>query len=102
MPTRKSSRERILEAAIELIAKRGYHETTVGDIEAAAGLTPRAGGFYRHFSSKEEVLVQALETRSRAFAGQIGLADIVSLKSPRAELLTIARALLRHAQAERP
>ncbi|MGD0144078.1 MAG: helix-turn-helix domain-containing protein, partial [Rhizomicrobium sp.] len=53
-----SSRERILSAAVALIAERGYHETTVGDIEAAAGLTRRAGGFYRHFSSKEDVLVQ--------------------------------------------
>src|ERR1700732_1144556 len=98
----KPSRDRVLHAAIELIAKRGYHETTVGDIEEAAGLTRRAGGFYRHFSSKEEVLVQALRRTADEMVAEIRLEEIVSLKAPRAELLVIARALIRHAEAYRP
>jgi AcrR family transcriptional regulator len=98
----KPSRERILHAAIDLIAKRGYHETTVGDIEEAAGLTRRAGGFYRHFSSKEKVLVQALRRTADEMVAEIRLEEIVSLKSPRAELLVIARALMRHAETYRP
>jgi AcrR family transcriptional regulator len=98
----KPSQERILDAAIALIARRGYRETTVGDIEAAAGLTRRAGGFYRHFRSKEDLLVAALERFSGEMVDEIRLQDIVSLKSPRAELLTIARALIRHAEAYRP
>jgi AcrR family transcriptional regulator len=96
------SRERILHAAIDLIAKRGYHETTVGDIEEAAGLTRRAGGFYRHFSSKEDVLIQALRRTADTMVAEIRLEEIVSLKSPRAELLVIARAIMRHAEAYRP
>ena len=98
----KPSRERILHAAIELIAKRGYPETTVGDIEQAAGLTRRAGGFYRHFSSKEEVLVQALRGMADEMVAEIRLEEIVSLKSTRAELLVIARALMHHAEVYRP
>jgi AcrR family transcriptional regulator len=97
-----SSRERILGAAVALIAERGYHETTVGDIEAAAGLTRRAGGFYRHFSSKEDVLVQAVDRMADRMVETLRLDDVVSLKSPRAELLTIARALMRHAEIDRP
>jgi AcrR family transcriptional regulator len=96
------ARERILKAAIALIAKRGYHATTVGDIEAAAGLTRRAGGFYRHFTSKEDGLVQGVRRMADEMVADIQLKDVVSLKAIRAELLLIARALIRHADAHRP
>jgi AcrR family transcriptional regulator len=96
------SRERIFAAAIELFCERGYHETTVGDIEEAAGLTRRAGGFYRHFQSKDDVLVQAVERMAGEMIADLRLDHVVALKSPRAELLVIAHALLRHAEAYRP
>jgi AcrR family transcriptional regulator len=98
----RSSRERILHAAVNLIAKHGYSETTVGDIEQAAGLTRRAGGFYRHFSSKEDVLVQALRDIAQDMVAEIRLENIVSLKSTRAELIVIARAIMHHAEMYRP
>jgi AcrR family transcriptional regulator len=98
----KSSRERLLQAAIELMSKRGYRETTVGDIEVAAGLTRRAGGFYRHFSSKEEVLVEALRRMAGEMVAEIQLKEVISLKSVRAELLVMARAMMRHAEQYRP
>jgi AcrR family transcriptional regulator len=98
----ESSRDRILRSAISLMAARGYHETSVGDIEAAAGLTRRAGGFYRHFASKEAVLIQAVEGMADEMVDQISLKEIAALQSIRAELLLIARALLRHAEAHRP
>src|SRR5581483_10309218 len=52
----KSTRERIVAEALRLFAERGYAATSVAEIEAAAGLSPGAGGLYRHFRSKEEVL----------------------------------------------
>jgi len=97
-----TSRDRLLEAAITLIAARGYRETTVGDIEAAAGLTRRAGGFYRHFASKERMLVEAVQAMADEMVAEIRSEDVVSLGSIRAELLVIARALLAHSQAHRP
>jgi AcrR family transcriptional regulator len=99
---RKSGRDRVFEAAVVLFAERGYRETTVGDIEAAAGLTPRAGGFYRHFKSKEDVLEQAIVAMSRELISELRLGDVITLKSPRAELLVIARALIEHAAQYRP
>jgi AcrR family transcriptional regulator len=53
---RLPTRERILQVARRLFAERGYRGTSVGDIEAAAGLAPRAGGLYKHFESKEALL----------------------------------------------
>lgn len=51
-PARK---ERILDAAAELVAKRGYHGVGLTDIGAAAGIV--GSGVYRHFPSKAAVLV---------------------------------------------
>jgi AcrR family transcriptional regulator len=48
---------------MRLFAARGFRGTTVGDIEQAAGLAPRAGGLYKHFRSKEEVLEAAIDQR---------------------------------------
>ncbi|SDJ98617.1 transcriptional regulator, TetR family [Actinopolyspora mzabensis] len=41
-------------AALELIADRGYDQTTVAEIAVAAGLTERT--FFRYFADKREVL----------------------------------------------
>ncbi|MEU6041661.1 TetR/AcrR family transcriptional regulator [Actinomadura sp. NPDC047616] len=55
-----STRERIVAESLRLFADRGYAATSVAEIEAAAGLSPGAGGLYRHFRSKEEVLATAI------------------------------------------
>lgn len=51
-PARK---ERILAAAADLVARKGYHAVGMADIGAAAGVTGSA--IYRHFESKSAVLV---------------------------------------------
>ena len=51
-PARK---ERILAAAADLVASKGYHAVSMADIGAAAGIT--GSGIYRHFDSKSAVLV---------------------------------------------
>lgn len=50
-------REKILEAAIQVFAKRGYQPTTVENIVNAAGIG--VGGFYAHFDGKDDCLLQA-------------------------------------------
>lgn len=55
-----STRDRIVSESLRLFADRGYAATSVAEIEAAAGLSPGAGGLYRHFRSKEEVLSSAI------------------------------------------
>ncbi|MER6946618.1 helix-turn-helix domain-containing protein [Nonomuraea sp. NPDC000554] len=56
----RSTRERIIDEALRLFAERGYAATSVAEIEAASGLSPGAGGLYRHFKSKYEVLAAAI------------------------------------------
>ncbi|MCO5993137.1 TetR/AcrR family transcriptional regulator [Actinoallomurus rhizosphaericola] len=67
----RSTRERIVAEALRLFAERGYAATSVAEIEAAAGLSPGAGGLYRHFRSKEEVLASAVREHITRTADQI-------------------------------
>lgn len=85
------TRQRIVDAALDLFAEHGYHGTSVGDIEAAAGLSPRSGAMYKHFPSKEAVLEAALEQRLRAYDEADTLLGLVPFADLRAELTVIAR-----------
>jgi len=55
-PARK---DRILVAAADLVARRGFHAVSMSDIGQAAGIT--GSGIYRHFDSKSAVLVSLFE-----------------------------------------
>lgn len=76
VPTRHrdpARKERILAAAAELAARRGFHTVAMTDIGAQAGIV--GSGIYRHFRTKEAILVALLDRvmdRLRA-----GAADIV-------------------------
>jgi TetR/AcrR family transcriptional repressor of nem operon len=56
------TRDRIVAAAAAAFRAEGVSGVGVDDIMASAGLT--RGGFYAHFSSKDELLAQALERAS--------------------------------------
>jgi AcrR family transcriptional regulator len=51
----------IEQAAARLFAERGYEQTTVADISAAAGVSKPM--LYRHFESKKELQMKLLERR---------------------------------------
>src|ERR1700753_3605293 len=55
------TRRRIVEIASKAFRSQGIEATGVAEIMAAAGLTH--GGFYRHFSSKEELVAEAVAMR---------------------------------------
>jgi AcrR family transcriptional regulator len=54
----KNTKERILEEAIKLFVRRGYHGTTIDNIVKEVGLTK--GAFYSHFSSKGQLLLEII------------------------------------------
>src|ERR1700677_4160546 len=56
-----TTRERIVDQAMRLFSENGYSGTSIAKIEAAAGLTPGAGGIYHHFKSKEALLAAGIE-----------------------------------------
>jgi AcrR family transcriptional regulator len=92
---RAPTRERILDAAVELFGRQGYRGTSVGEIEAAAGLVPRSGALYKHFASKRALLEAAVARRAAAAdAAGVGI-DTVATGDVRAEVETAGRAALR-------
>jgi AcrR family transcriptional regulator len=53
-----ATRRDLLRSAARMFAERGYQETTVKDIAAAAGVTERT--FFRYFPSKEDLVFAEL------------------------------------------
>lgn len=58
-----TSRDRIMTEALRLFGEQGFAKTPVAQIEQAAGLSGGSGVLYRHFKSKDELLVQAVSSR---------------------------------------
>jgi AcrR family transcriptional regulator len=84
------TRERILAVAMPLFAQRGFKATTIGDIEQAAGLAPRRGGLYRHFSSKEEVFRAAVTQYATKFVPLVDLWEELDFDDERTTLTALA------------
>jgi AcrR family transcriptional regulator len=55
----EESKRKLLQAAEELFAKKGYQSTKISEIVANAGLTQAA--FYLYFKSKEDIFQQLLQ-----------------------------------------
>lgn len=90
-----TTRERIVDEAMRLFSDVGYRATTIARIEAAAGLTPGAGGVYHHFASKEALLEAGVQRQLRRLDGLGAVRQVFSsLGDLRAELTLIARYVL--------
>src|SRR6188768_1780287 len=63
-------RQQILSVAREAFAKRGYHQTTIDDIVALAGVA--RGTFYLYFEDKHAVFSNLVDR----FAGQLSMAIV--------------------------
>ena len=60
----RSSRDRLLAAAVEVFVEQGYEGARVQDIARAAGLT--TGAIYANFRGKAELLFEAIGVRADA------------------------------------
>ncbi|MDQ8729265.1 TetR/AcrR family transcriptional regulator [Bradyrhizobium sp. LHD-71] len=85
------NRERVLTAASELFRSRGFDGVAVGEVMEAAGLTH--GGFYNHFSSKEDLVRRALDS---------AWADMARERSRARDLPQLLRAYLSEAARNAP
>ena len=62
------TRIEILQAAIELFARRGILATTMNELAKAIKMTP--GALYWHFPTKEDLLLASMEELHRRFIGE--------------------------------
>ncbi|MDP1840222.1 MAG: TetR/AcrR family transcriptional regulator [Reyranella sp.] len=92
------SRQKLLEAAADVVRAKGYAATTVDDLCAAAGVTK--GSFFHHFKSKEEMVLQAVAHWGAWSDGIFAAAPYTAAADPRDRLfgyLDFRRDLLDHA-----
>ncbi|MFI6515301.1 TetR/AcrR family transcriptional regulator [Spirillospora sp. NPDC050679] len=97
-----STRDRILDVAMELFSARGFRGTSITQIEKAAGLTPGAGGIYHHFRTKEELLKAGIARQVARLDAVRAIKDALGpLEDLRAELTILARYTLAELDRER-
>ena len=87
------TRARLLAAAVDAFAERGFHGTTTRDIASAAGMSPAA--VYVHFRSKEDLLEQIARTGHELTLRLVREA-IAAAPSPAEQLAGVVRAFAVH------
>ncbi|MFC8733520.1 TetR/AcrR family transcriptional regulator [Luteimicrobium sp. NPDC057192] len=98
------TRDAVVAAAMDLFGRQGYRATTIAQIEAAAGLSPGAGGLYRHFRSKRALLEEGLRRQAEQGRGLAAFLDDpagLAALPVRDRLVAVARAGLRRLEEER-
>lgn len=90
--------QRILDAAVEVIAERGYFKSPVSEIAKRAGVAD--GTVYLYFKSKDDVLRTAIDRRFERFYQQIA-ETFLTIEGPREQLEYIALVHLESYQVNR-
>jgi len=75
---RKGTKEKILEASLRLFSEKGIRETTIKDIAKEVGITE--GAIYRHFKSKEEIVLGLFSSYSEELYNR--LISVVKEEAP--------------------
>jgi AcrR family transcriptional regulator len=60
-PRRAKTRQRLIEAAAQAIAEKGFRDTTLDEIAARAGMTK--GAIYDNFASKDDLFVAIMSSK---------------------------------------
>jgi len=85
-----NTKDRIMQAALELFMAQGYQKSSIARIETEAGLVPRAGAFYRHFDSKQVLLVEIAKAYVSETPENFDLDRLADFGDTRSELVAIA------------
>ncbi|SEB73246.1 DNA-binding transcriptional regulator, AcrR family [Paramicrobacterium humi] len=73
----QATRQRILEAAADVVQRKGYLNASLSDIVEAAGVTK--GALYFHYRSKEDIAHAIVDTQhARAREGAMGILERVT------------------------
>ena len=89
-----ATRERIVQAARELVVEHGYDGVSTGQVLDRAQVS--RGGLYHHFAGKDELMAAVLEAVERDFAGRL-TAAIADARDPFDALAHLILALLHEA-----
>jgi AcrR family transcriptional regulator len=65
----QQTKEKIIQTALELFVRHGYHGTSINDITQKVGLTKAA--FYSHFESKGQLLLRIINEYESRYIDQL-------------------------------
>lgn len=82
-----SRRDHLVETAAELFRRNGYHATGIDRILAESGCAKMT--LYKHFRSKDELILAALRRRDEQFRNALMRAVERRAESPRGRLLVV-------------
>ncbi|WP_405729583.1 TetR/AcrR family transcriptional regulator [Streptomyces sp. NBC_00028] len=82
------SRERILDAAVEIAGERGYEGTSIAAVSAKCGLP--ASSIYWHFEHKDDLIAAVIERSFEAWLAAVRLPDETT-GTPLERVLVMAR-----------
>jgi AcrR family transcriptional regulator len=91
-----ATHQRLLRAGLELFTTIGFRATTTPEIAARAGVAE--GTIYRHFTGKEELLIEAYRVAQLWGLEQLKLQDVNKTLPPRERLLAVAKRLVNGAE----
>src|SRR5919106_2690003 len=91
------NRNRIVDVAAQRFRERGFEGIGVADLMKEAGLTH--GGFYGHFSSKDDLIAEA---SARALTRSLALLSDLAERAPDDPLSAIAGAYLNNKHRDEP
>jgi len=69
MRQREQTKNKIIQAALELFVRQGYHGTSINDITQKVGVTKAA--FYSHFKSKGQLLLRIISEYESRYIDQM-------------------------------
>jgi len=95
MASKENKRDRIIEAAIQVLSKKGYHNTKMEEIAVVAGIGK--GTIYEYFPSKLQLLQDILERSFYLYDHSIK-ADISNSLSAEQKIRRLVEAHLRFCQ----
>mgnify|MGYP001810354408 CR=1 FL=1 len=97
MPVQKVTKEEVVNQALLLFKKRGYHRTSMADLSAACGLLK--GSFYHYFSGKEALMKEVLQAVHHYFKAKVFVIAYDDSLSPRERLEKMLAKQIRVASA---
>ncbi len=96
---RQATRDRVLEAASEVFAERGFHGASVEDICERAGFT--RGAFYSNFASKDDLVLELSSRHSERLVHRIREAAAAPGSAPQDVLRDVLAALAEDTSTDR-
>ena len=90
---KERTRAALIDAAVDLCLRRGYENTTIEDIAAAADVSPRT--FARYFTNKDAVFVAVLDDLAEEVAAELSvlppeMGPLQAMRTALGEILTRA------------